>query len=109
MSRILYPRGGGSSEGPVPFEYVEVHRWVDLNEVRLWMENQGTTIPSGVGAGGRVYVTLPGAPKPGGTGPCRVEFFFPQRGLNIAGDPLHRQIFQPVSSTPIYNVKIHVP
>jgi hypothetical protein len=109
MSQILYPRGLGASEGPVPVDYIEVHRWVDLNEVGIWMSYQGTIVPPGIGAGGRVYVTLPGAPKPGGTGSCRIEFFFPQRGLSIAGDPLHRQIFQPASNIPIYNVKIYVP
>lgn len=109
MRKILYPRGRGASEGPVPSGYVEVHRWADMKEVNEWMLRQGTAIPLGIGAGGRVFVTLPGAPKPGGTGPCRIEFFFPSRGLCKAGNLLWFQIFQPVASTPIYNVKIFVP
>ena len=109
MAQILYPCGPGASEGPVPAGYVEVHRWVDMNEVRKWMSAQGTIIPPDIGAGGRVYVTLPGAPKPGGTGPCRNEFFFPRAGLFRAGSQLWLQIVQPVANTPIYNVKIYVP
>lgn len=109
MPRILYPRGPGAAEGPVPPGYVEVHRWVNMNEVQLWMANQGTAIPPGIGAGGRVYVTLPEAPRPGGTGPCRIEFFFPRAGLFQAGDQLWLQVFQPVSNVPIYNVKIYLP
>jgi len=81
MAQILYPRGRGASEGPVPAGYIEVHRWTNMIEVNKWMARQGTSIPPDIGAGGRVYVTLPGAPKPGGTGPCRIEFFFPSRGL----------------------------
>ena len=108
MPQILYPRGQGASEGPVPPGYVEVHRWTDKHEVKLWMATRGTTIPAGVGAGDRIYVTLPGAPRPGGTGPCRIEFFFPQAGLQIAGNPMWRQIFQPVQNVPIYNVKIYI-
>ncbi len=109
MAQVLYPRGMGASQGPVPSGYVEVHRWTDNAEVALWMGNQGTTIPAGVGAGSRIYVTLPGAPQPGGTGPCRIEFFFPQAGLHMAGHTLWRQIFQSVQNVPIYNVIIHIP
>lgn len=108
MSQILYPRGSGASSGPVPADYIEVHRWVNKDEVQLWMANQGTAIPSGVGAGGRVYVTLPNAPRPGGTGPCRIEFYFPKAGLFQAGNQLWLQAFQPASNVPIYNVKIFV-
>jgi filamentous hemagglutinin len=109
MPQILYPRGVGASEGSVPAGYVEVHRWTGLREVDLWMKNGGTYIPGGIGAGGRVYVTAPGAPQPPGTGPCRIEFFFPERGLQVAGHPLWYQILQPVQNTPLYNVRIHVP
>ena len=109
MPQTFYPRGPGASEGPVPAGYVEVHRWVDMNEVRLWMASQATVIPPAVGAGGRVYVTLPGAPQPGGAGPCRIEFFFPQAGLFQAGNQLWLQIFQPAGNVPIFNVKIYIP
>jgi len=74
------------------------------------MRNGGTAIPSGIGReSGRVYVTLPGAPKPPGTGPCRIEFFVPGAALMIAGHVLWRQILHPVQNTPIYNVRIFVP
>jgi len=109
MKEFLFPRGKGASEGPVPAGYEEVHRWAELTEVNQWMRNGGTAIPSGIGAGGRVYVTLPGAPKPPGTGACRIEFFFPRAGLMVAGHTLWRQILQPVRNTPIYNVRIFVP
>jgi hypothetical protein len=93
----------------VPRGCVEVHRWTGLNEVNAWMKNGGTFIPPGIGAGGRVYVTAPGAPQPPGTGPCRIEFFFPQAGLMIAGHPHWYQMLQPVSNTPLYNVRIFMP
>jgi len=71
------------------------------------MENGGTAIPSGIGAGGRVYVTSLGAAKPGGTGPIRIDFSMPQNALSSAGKPEWYQVFQPAQSTPVYNVQIH--
>jgi len=110
MGRFLYPRGIGASHGPVPPGYQEVHRWTDQAEVNLWMSNGATHIPPGIGGlGNRVYVTLPGAPQPPGTGPCRIEFCFPAAGLHQAGHALWRQIFQSVANTPIHNVRIFVP
>lgn len=109
MPRFLYPRGFGASHGPVPKGYVEVHRWAAASEVDAWMQNGGTFIPAGIGAGERVYVTAPGAPKPPGTGPCRIEFFFPQTGLIPAGHRLWYQILHPVQNTPIWNVRILMP
>jgi hypothetical protein len=78
------------------------------------MQNEGTAIPQAVGtpvpgSGRRIYVTLPGAPQPGGTGPVRIDFSVDQRSLAQAGNPEWRQIFGPVSNMPIYNVKIHLP
>jgi filamentous hemagglutinin len=86
-----------------------VSRWVNADEVPLWLENGGTAIPASVGAGGRVYVTAPGAAKPGGTGPIRIDFSLPKDALAGAGKPEWYQIFQPSQSTPVYNVQIHLP
>jgi hypothetical protein len=110
VKSFLFPRGAGASEGPVPPGYTEVPRWADLPEVSAWMRDDGTRIPPGIGGlSQRVYVTLPGAPQPPGTGPCRIEFSFPAAGLMVAGHVLWRQIMQPVQSRPIYNVRIFVP
>ena len=109
MPHWLYPRGAGASTGPVPAGCEEVHRSVDLNEVSAWMRSGGTHIPAGIGAGGRVYVTLPGAPKPPGTGPCRIEFFITVRALQTAGHTHWKQVLQPVQQVPVYNVRIFVP
>ena len=109
MAHWLYPRGPGASNGPVPAGSVEVHRWADLTEVNAWMHSGGTIIPAGIGAGGRVYVTLPGAPKPPGTGRCRIEFFIASRALQVAGHTQWRQVLQPIQNVPLYNVKILVP
>jgi hypothetical protein len=53
-----------------------VSRWASPEEAVQWMENGGTAIPNGVGAGGRLYVTNLGAAKPGGTGSIRKTRFF---------------------------------
>jgi hypothetical protein len=105
---FLYPRGQGASQGPLPSGYTEVSRWVDEAEMKLWLENQGTFIPAEIG-GGRIYVTLPGAPKPGGTGSIRIDFAVADSALQGAGNVLWRQIFGPVANMPIYNVRIVVP
>ena len=107
----LYPRGIGASEGAVPDGYVEVHRWTEPEGGPSLDEEQAAThIPGGLGAGGRVYVTTPGrAPTAGRGASARIEFFFPQAGLQIAGHPLWYQIIQPAQNTPVYNVKIFVP
>ncbi|NVJ46738.1 MAG: hypothetical protein HWE07_06410, partial [Cytophagia bacterium] len=105
----IYPRGRGASFGELPAGYVYVSRWIRESEVPLWVQNQGTSIPRGVGAGGRVYVTLPGAPRPGGTGPVRVDFALPARALQRASKKEWFQVMQPASSTPIYNVTITMP
>lgn len=106
--RVVYPRGPGASTGPVPGGYVPVSRWINQAEADAWIANGGTTIPGGIGGEtGRVYVTMPGAPKPGGTGPIRVDFYVRADSLNVAGKSDWYQIMQPASNMPIYNVSIH--
>lgn len=105
----MTPRDPGAAEGPLPPGYTPVSRWVSPEEVSQWMQNGGTAIPNGVGAGGRVYVTTPGAAKPGGTGPIRIDFAVPEKAISQGGKPEWGQIFQPNQSSPIYNVKINVP
>ena len=73
------------------------------------MANGGTAIPNGLGAGGRVYVTALGASKPGGTGSIRIDFSVPAAALQKAGATEWQQILQPIQSTPIYNLRVHLP
>jgi hypothetical protein len=107
---VVYPRGPGAADGPVPPGYVPVSRWVDQAEAELWLENQGTHIPNGIGRETqRVYVTTPEAKRPGGTGPIRIDFQVPQSMLTKAGGPNGSwyQIMQPAQNAPIYNVTLH--
>src|SRR5260370_41893369 len=105
----LYPRGAGAAIGPMPNGYAMVSRWVNAAEAKLWMMNGGTYIPPLIGSGGRVYVTLFGAPRPSGTDAIRIDFGIPQAALQTAGRSDWRQLLQALSNTPIYNVSIHVP
>lgn len=105
---IVYPRGRGASAGPAPFGYTKVSRWTSPEEAPAWLRNSGTAVPSGVG-GDRLYVTLPGARQPSGTGPVRVDFAVPQAALIQTGRAEWRAIMQPIQSTPIHNVIIAVP
>jgi hypothetical protein len=105
----LYPRGPGASAGPLPTGYVMVARWVGPAEAKLWMINGGTFIPPQIGAGGRVYVTQFGGPRPAGTDAIRVDFGVPQRALQTAGRSDWMQLLQSLANLPIYNVAIHVP
>jgi hypothetical protein len=105
----LYPRGAGAANGPMPNGYVMVSRWVNAPEAKLWMMNGCTYIPPLVGSGGRVYVTLFGAPRPSGTDPIRIDFGIPQAALQTAGRSDWRQLLQTLTNTPIYNVRINVP
>ena len=79
------------------------------------MQNGGTAIPAGVGTPlmgyplNTVYVTQFGAPQPGGTGAVRIDFYAPTDALQTAGNAQWYQIYQPVQSSPIYNVQINVP
>jgi filamentous hemagglutinin len=105
----LYPRGAGAATGPMPQGYVMVSRWGSAAEAKLWMMNGGTHVPQSVGAGGRVYVTLFGVPRPSGTDPVRIDFGIPQAALQVAGRSDWRQLIQNLANVPIYNVQIHVP
>jgi hypothetical protein len=104
----VYPRGRGASAGPAPDGYVMVSRWVSSEEVGSWLENGGTAIRSGIGED-RVYVTLPDAVQPAGTGPIRIDFAVPQSALVKVSNAQWRMIMQPIQSTPIHNVTIAVP
>ncbi len=107
---VIYPRGPGASVGDLPPGYTNVSRWVDEAEAKRWLDNGGTYIPSGIGGeAGRVYVTLPGASQPAGTGSIRIDFSVAGQSLKPAGAPDWRQIFQPVQHMPIHNVTIYVP
>lgn len=105
---IVYPRGRGASDGPTPDGYALVSRWTWPEEAGSWLRNGGTAIQPGVG-GDRLYVTLPGAAQPGGTGPIRIDFEVPQSALAPTGNAQWRVIVQPIQSTPIHNVTITVP
>lgn len=87
------PRGPGASEGPLPPGYISVSRWVSADEIPYWIQNGGTAIPNGIGVGGRVYVTIPGAARPGGTGPVRIDFAVPEKALSQGGKPEWKQFF----------------
>jgi hypothetical protein len=104
----VYPRGRGASAGSAPYGYARVSRWASPEEAGAWLRNSGTAIPSGMG-GDRLYVALPGARQPGGTGPVRVDFAVPQSALIQTGKAEWRVIMQPVQSTPIHNVIITIP
>ena len=76
-----------------------VSRWMSQAE---YAEFKGTgTLQTG--AGGRTFVTLPGAPKPGGTGPVRVDFNVPTNSLAPAGNERWRAIMSP-SKTPVTGI-----
>lgn len=98
-----------SFQGPLPAHYRTVHRWITQQEVNLWTTGNVTHVPSGLGAAGRIYVTEPGAPKPGGTGPFRVEFAVPGHMLFAAGNTGWLQIVGPVENTPVLNVRVLKP
>ena len=95
--------------GPVPEGYVKVSRWTSEVEAQAWMKEGATAIPSEIGANQRLYVTTHGAPKPGGTGPVRIDFEVPEAMLQGAGNVEWRQVLQPQTNTPIYNVQINLP
>ena len=91
--------------GTLPPTYVEVHRWAAAGEVEQWRRTP-THIPLSLKAGEHVYVTLPGGPKPGKSGPFRIEFAIPSAMLQPGGHPQWRQIFGPVANTPVLNLRI---
>jgi filamentous hemagglutinin len=108
----VYARGAGAAEGPLPPGYTTVSRWVSPEEASLWVQNQGTAIPAAVPRNGtpQVYVSEAGAPRaPGATGTVRIDFAVPDSMLQTGNASNNSIILQPSISTPIYNVKIHVP
>ena len=116
MATVQYPKGHSSWKGPVPPDYVEVHRWISANEVRIWLERGGTHIPSGLadipgglGGGSRIHVTVPGAANPTPGNFHRVEFCIPAKALQPGGRDDWRLIFAPWENIPIYNVRIVSP
>jgi len=69
-------------------------------------------IPHGVGTLDlqgvhRVYVTKFGAPRPGGTGPMRLDFAVAKEHLAIAGRTDWYQIRHRGQPVPIYRLTIH--
>lgn len=104
----VFPRGAGSSVGPMPEGYEMVSRWVGKAEAEAWMQNGGTAVPADIGNGGRVYVSKWGADKPGGTGDFRIDFGIHEKVLQTAGNENWRQITQPVQSLPVHNLQIWV-
>lgn len=108
----VYTRGAGAAEGPLPPGYTTVSRWVSPEEASLWVQNQGTAIPTAIPRNGtpQLYVTEAGAPyPPGANGTVRIDFAVPNTMLKTGNAPNNFMILQPSSSTPIYNVNIHVP
>jgi hypothetical protein len=105
----LYPRGAGASTGPLPPGHVMVSRWVGEVEARIWMANGATHVPAGLGAGGHLSVAEYGVSRIPGAGPIRVDFSFPQAGLQTGGRTDWKFIIQVVANVPIYNVVIYVP
>ncbi len=89
----------------MPKGYVIVSRWIGLAEAKLWMMRRHAYSPA-VGAGGRVYVTLFGEPRPSGTDPIRIDFGIPQAALQAAGRSDWRQLLQSLANVPVYNVQI---
>jgi RHS repeat-associated protein len=93
----------GGDEGAIePGEGAETGEWFAPvgNEIRVsrWMsEGEAAAMKSSgnlqVGADGRTYVTELGAPRPGGTGPVRVDFNVPRGALQPAGNASWYQIF----------------
>ncbi len=108
--RVVFPRGPGAATGPVQKGYTEVSRWMSPQEAEKWIANQGTHVPGGIGGeAGRVYVTSPGMPKPGGTGPVRVDFSVPGSALQQGGQQGWSWLPSNMQNTPIHNVSIHYP
>ncbi|WP_230950139.1 filamentous hemagglutinin N-terminal domain-containing protein [Burkholderia cepacia] len=108
----VYPMGSGAASGPLPPGYVTVSRWVSPTEASLWVQNQGTAIPTSIPQNGtpQVYVTTAGAPyPPGANGTVRIDFAVPRGMLQPGNASNNFQILQPSASRPIYNVTINVP
>lgn len=103
------PRGVGAASGSIPRGHVMVTRWISESEARIWIQNGATHVPMDIGHGGHVSVAQFGAPRLPGTGPVRIDFSFPEAGLQQGGRSDWKFIIQPVGNVPIYNVTIYVP
>jgi hypothetical protein len=101
MERIVFR----SPQGSVPPNYVQVSRWADASEVELW-KKVNSHIPLEVARGNQIYVTTPGAKRPGGTGSFRIDFFIPKQLIMPGSRPDWKQIFGPIANAPIYNITI---
>ena len=81
---------------------VRVSRWMSQEEAAA-MKGSGTLQ---VGGDGKTYVTAVGAPKPGGTGPVRVDFNIPRGALQTAGNAQWYQIIFP-ARPPVTGIVVH--
>ena len=75
-----------------------VSRWMSEGEYKA-MKTTGT-----LQTNGRTFVTMPGAPKPGGTGPVRVDFNVPTDALKQAGREDWRVLYDP-KKTPVTGIE----
>jgi len=93
--------------GPLPPNYVEVHRWIDRKEISIWYGR--SNVPSEIRTK-PVHICLPGAPPAGGTlRPVRVEFFLPASAVMNGSNDLWKRVGEPCENIPILNVRIVQP
>lgn len=91
----------------VTADWVRVTRWVSPREAETWVGRE--TLPQPLPTSGnpqRVYVTEISLPKPGGTGPIRMDFDVPRSALQTAGRPGWWQIFNEGRNVPLRNLVI---
>jgi RHS repeat-associated protein len=85
--------------------WTRVSRWMSDSEAKVWLGRSSMPQPgSGSGLPPRTYVTGQGIPKPGGTGPVRVDFDVPTHALKKAGKPGWLQVFNQDRLVPIKDV-----
>ncbi len=99
---VVYPRGIGAADGPLPEGYTTVSRWVSPGEASLWVQNQETAIPVAIPRNGtpQLYVTEAGASyPPGAIGTVRIYFAVPDTMLRKGNSISNYVILQPSSST----------
>lgn len=92
----------GATAAVVGASETRVSRWMSEAEYKA-MKASGT-----LQTNGRTFVTTPGAPKPGGTGPVRVDFNAPTDALKGAGREDWRVIYDP-GRTPITGIERMTP
>ncbi len=80
-----------------------VTRWMSEAEYQAF-KSSGTLQ---VGAEGRTYLTAIGAPRPGGTGPVRVDFNVPTRALQPASNKDWYIIFSENARPPVTGIVRH--